>query len=201
MAGVDLSQTIDLSAVTLVIEKEGKLYTFAHFWLPREKLDEAKARDGLPYDIYIQRGLLSLSGDNVIDYRDIYQYLTELVEKYRIYPLKVGYDRYSATYLIADLKAYGFHCDDVYQGENLSPVINEAEGLLKDGAIRIGENDLLKMHLYNSAMKRNAETNRRRLVKINPTLHIDGTAALLDALTVRQKWYPEIGDQLMNRRR
>lgn len=201
VAGVDLSQTIDLSAVTLVIEKEGKLYTFAHFWLPREKLEEAKARDGLPYDIYIQRGLLSLSGDNVIDYRDIYQYLTELVEKYRIYPLKVGYDRYSATYLIADLKAYGFHCDDVYQGENLSPVINETEGLLKDGTIRIGENDLLKMHLYNSAMKRNAETNRRRLVKINPTLHIDGTAALLDALTVRQKWYPEIGDQLMNRRR
>lgn len=201
VAGVDLSQTIDLSAVTLIIEKEGKLYTFAHFWLPREKLDEAKARDGLPYDIYVQRGLLSLSGDNVIDYRDIYQYLTELVEKYRIYPLKVGYDRYSATYLIADLKAYGFHCDDVYQGENLSPVINEAEGLLKDGAIRIGENDLLKMHLYNSAMKRNAETNRRRLVKINPTLHIDGTAALLDAMTVRQKWYPEIGEQLMNRRR
>ena len=51
-----------------------------------------------------------------------------------------------------------------------------------------------------SALKRNVETGRKRLVKVNPTLHIDGTAALLDALTVRQKWYVEIGEQLKNRR-
>ena len=124
--------------------------------------------------------------------------MTELVEKYQIYPLKVGYDRYSATYLVNDLKAYGFHMDDVYQGENLSPIINTVEGMLKDGKIRIGDNDLLKVHMLNSATKRNNETNRRRLIKLSPMAHIDGMAAFLDAMTVRDKYLAEIGDQLKN---
>ena len=199
VVGVDLSQSVDLSAVTVVIEKEEKLYVFAQFYLPTERIEEATGRDGLPYDIYIQRGLLKPSGDNFIDYHDIYNYLTQLVEEYQIYPLKVGYDKWSAQYLIQQLNTYGFHTDPVYQGENLTPVINECEGLLKDGRICIGDNDLLKVHMLNSAMKLNTETDRRKLVKLNPSLHIDGMASLLDALTVRQKWYGEIGDQLANR--
>ena len=44
-------------------------------------------------------------------------------------------------------------------------------------------------------MVKNNHTRR----KLSPNDHIDGTAALLDALTVRQKWYGEIGEQLKNR--
>ena len=88
--------------------------------------------------------------------------------------------------------------DDVFQGENLYPVILEMEGLLNDGKIHIGDNDLLKMHLLNGAIKMSVERGRGRLVKVSPGVHIDGTAALLDALTVRQKWHDEIGEQLKN---
>jgi phage terminase large subunit-like protein len=120
------------------------------------------------------------------------------VEKYEILPLQVGYDRYSAQYLVQDMEAYGFHMDDVYQGDNLYPVITEAEGLLRDGRIHIGDNDLLKVHLLNSALKMNTERGRGKLVKVNAYSHIDGAAALIDALTVRQKWHSEIGEQLRN---
>lgn len=198
VAGLDLSQTRDLTAAVAVIEKGGELYVFSHFWLPTERIDEATQRDGVPYNIYIQRGLMSASGDNYIDYHDCYQWFVDLVEKYKIYPLKVGYDRYSAQYLVQDMKQYGFHMDDVYQGENLYPVIQETQGLLEDGKIHIGDNDLLKMHLLNSAIKMSTERGRGKLVKLSPSLHIDGTAALLDAMTVRQKWYSEIGDQITN---
>lgn len=198
VAGVDLSQTTDLTAATCVIQKGGELYVFAHFWMPAEKIDEATQRDGVPYRIYEQRGFLSVSGDNFVDYHDCYMWLTELIEKYAIYPLKVGYDRYSAMYLVQDLEAYGFQTDDVYQGDNLYPVIRETEGLLKDGKIHIGDNDLLKIHLLNSAIKMNVERGKGKLVKLSATDHIDGTAALIDAMTVRQKWFGEIGDQLKN---
>lgn len=200
VCGVDLSQTTDLSSVVTVIEKGGSLKVFAHFWLPSAKLADATARDGLPYEAYIQRGLLSLSGENYIDYHDVYDYLRHLVEDLQIFPLVVGYDRYSAQYLVQDLQAYGFKCDSVFQGENLTPVIIEAEGLLKDGAIDIGDNDLLKVHFLNSALKHSAEGNRHRLVKVrnSPAVHIDGMAALLDCLCVRQKWHDEIGEQLKN---
>ena len=203
VVGVDLSQTTDLTAVVTVIEKEKKLHAIAHFWLPSKKIEEATTRDGLPYQAYIERGILSPSGESFIDYADVFEYIRRLVEEYRIYPLKIGYDRYSAQYLVQDLKAYGFHTDDVFQGENLTPVIDETEGLIKDGRILIGDNDLMKAHLLNSALKRSLERNRKKLVKIDAksSIHIDGTAALLDAMTVRQKYADEIGEQLKNARR
>ena len=198
VGGIDLSQTRDLTACTIVIERDGELYVFAKFFLPAEKIDEAIQRDGIPYNIYVERGLLQVSGDNYIDYHDCFNWFTALIEQYQIFPLQTGYDRYCAQYLVQDMKQYGFHMDDVYQGENIYPVILETEGLLEDGRIHIGDNDLLKMHLLNSAIKMSVERGRGRLVKINPSLHIDGAAALLDAMTVRQKWYAEIGEQLKN---
>lgn len=198
VGGIDLSQTRDLTACTAVIEKDGDLYVFAKFFLPAEKIDEATQRDGVPYNIFIERGILQLSGDNFVDYRDCYNWFVNLVQEYQIFPLQVGYDRYSAQYLVKDMELYGFHMDDVFQGENLYPVIQETQGLLEDGRIHIGDNDLLKSHLLNSAIKMSTERGRGRLVKINPSMHIDGTAALLDAMTVRQKWFAEIGEQLKN---
>lgn len=198
VAGIDLSQTRDLTAAVVVVEKAGELYVLAKFWLPSARIQQAIQDDGLPYDIYIQRGLLEASGENFIDYNDCYRWLTELVEKFQILPLKVGYDRYSSQYLVQDLKAYGFHTDDVYQGDNLYPMIQEFQGLLEDGKVHIGDNDLLKVHLLNAAVKMSVERGRGKLVKINPSAHIDGVAAILDAMTMRSKYAEEISDQLRN---
>lgn len=198
VGGIDLSRTTDLTAATVVIEKDGELYVFAKFYLPAEKIEEATERDGVPYKIYIQKGWLETSGDNFIDYQDCFNWFTSLVTEKEIYPLQVGYDRYSAQYLVQDMKAFGFHMDDVFQGWNLYPVLMEFEGLLKDRKIHIGDNALLKMHLLNSAIKMDVEQNKGKLVKLSANDHIDGLAALIDAMTVRQKWYSEIGDQLKN---
>ena len=199
VAGIDLSQTRDLTCACVVIEKEGELYVFSRFWLPSEKIDEATQRDGVPYNAFIQRGLLYPSGDNFIDYHDCENWFMELVRDYEILPLEIGYDRYCAQYLVQDMQSEGFHMDDVFQGENLYGVIQETQGLMEDRKIHIGDNDLLGMHLLDSAIKMSTERGRGKLVKVNHKVHIDGTAALLDAMTVRQKWYGEIGDRLTNR--
>lgn len=133
-----------------------------------------------------------------MDYRDCFEWFRGLVEKHQIYPLKVGYDRYTAQYLVQDMAQYGFHMDDVFQGYNLTPVIRETEGLIKDGVVCIGDNDLLKVHLLDMALKTEAESGRCKPVKMGANAHIDGGAALLDAMTVRQKYYAEIGEQLRN---
>ena len=155
--GIDLSRTTDLTSASCVIQKGDDLYLFNHFWLPSEKIEEASVRDSLPYKLYIQRGLLTPSGDNVVDYNDCFQWCTDLVEKYKLYPVLVGYDKYNANYLTSALKDYGFLCDDVVQGFNLSPVILETEGIIKDGRLHIGDNDLMKVHLLDTALKFSAE--------------------------------------------
>ena len=201
VGGIDLSRTTDLTACCIVIEKQGELYVIARFFMPSARLEENMARDGLPYDIYMQRGLLQLSGENFVDYKDCEKWFRDLIGKYRLYPLKVGYDRYSAQYLVQDMQDMGFHMDDVFQGFNLTPVINEFDGLMRDGLVHIGDNDLLKIHLLNAALKKDAQTERVRLVKLKATDHVDGVAALLDAMTMRSKWHGEIGRQLRNERR
>lgn len=112
--------------------------------------------------------------------------------------LKIGYDRYSAQYLIDDLKNAGWQTDDVWQGENLAPVIREFEGVIKDGNFKIADNNLLKAHFLNVALKHNMETRKFRPVKIEQRARIDGFVSVIDALTVRQKYYNEIGEMLKN---
>lgn len=198
VAGIDLSQTTDLTSACLVIEKDGELFVISHFWLPAEKLSDAIAKDGIPYQEMIEKGILTLAGENFVDYHSVFDWLVKAVQEYELLPLVVGYDRYSSQYLIQDLNGFGFKTDDVYQGHNLTPVIYECEGLLKDGKVHIGDNALLKIHLLDSAIESDSRTQKVRLKKLAQRSHIDGTAALLDALCVRQKWYSEFGDRLKN---
>ncbi len=198
VGGIDLSQTTDLTACCVIIEKAGKLYTFVQFFMPANKIDELQAREDVPYRLFVSKGLIQPSGENYVDYNDCFAWFQRLVEEYEILPLQVGYDRYSAQYLVQQMEQYGFHMDDVYQGENLTPVIHEADGLLRDQTLQLGKNNVLKAHFLNVAMKQNTETRKMRPVKIDPRCHIDGFVAVIDALTVRQKWYDQIGQQLKN---
>lgn len=199
VGGIDLSQTTDLTAATVIIEREGVLYGFTQFFMPRNRLEKATATDAIPYDLFVKEGVLTLTGENYVNYKDVYQWFVDLREKYRIYTLKVGYDRYSAQQLVDDMKTYGYHMDDVWQGENLSPVIKEFEGILLDGHYKIaGGNRLQKAHMLNVALKQNMETRKARPVKIEETARIDGFVSMIDAMTVRQKYYNEIGYMLKN---
>ena len=198
VGGIDLSQTTDLTACCVVIEKNGKLYTFCQFFMPANKIEELQQREGVPYQLYVSQGLIKPSGENHVNYQDCFEWFRWLVEEYEILPLQVGYDRYSAQYLIQQMDQYGFHMDDVYQGENLTPVIHECDGLLRDQTLQLGNNNVLKAHFLNVGMKQNEETRKIRPVKIDARCHIDGFVAVIDALTVRQKWYDQIGEQLKN---
>lgn len=186
VGGVDLSQTTDLTSCCVVIEKNEKLYVFSKFFMPENKIAELQEREGVPYRIYQQQGLLQASGENYIDYMDCFNWFVELVQKYQILPLQIGYDRYSAQYLVQQLQQAGFHTDDVFQGWNLSPVILEADGLLRDKTLQLGRNNLLKSHFLNVALKQNTENRKYQPVKIEQRCHIDGFVAVIDALTVRQ---------------
>ena len=196
--GVDLSQTTDLTACSIVARKNGKDYVHTHFWLPANALETATARDGIPYREYVDRGVLSLSGESYVDYEDVSNWIEKLVTDYEILPLKIGYDRYSSQYLVKTLKSQGFHTDDVFQGYNLTQMIYEMEAGMKDGTLLIGNNDLLKAHILNTALYSDAESRRVKIVKISKYAHIDAVASVLDALAVRGKYYDEIGEQLEN---
>jgi phage terminase large subunit-like protein len=183
----------------VVIEKDGTEYVMSHFWLPADKIEEAIARDDIPYREMIEQGFMSLSGEGFVDYNDVFRWFTGLLQEYKIMPLVIGYDRYSSQYLVQQMRNDGgFLMDDVYQGWNMTPAINKLEGELKEKRIKIGDNALLRVHLLDTALQRDRMTKRVKIVKLNGYSHIDGTAALLDALIVKDKWAGDYGRQLRN---
>ena len=192
--------TTDLTAMIILIQKGDTVWFFTRFYMPANKLEEATARDGIPYRKYVEQGYLILSGENVVDYHDVERFYESLRKDYEIIPLKTGYDRYSAAFLIQDLEGMGYHMESVSQGSNLTGVIIDTEGMIRDGTLRSAEeNNLMKIHMMDSALH-TYEDNRRRLVKVSSTAHVDGMAALLDAMTMRRNYYTEMENLLRNER-
>lgn len=202
LGGIDLSHTTDLSSACLLVEDAGTIWVISHFWLPEEKIQEATARDAIPYRAMIDRGLLSASGEQVIDYHDIFLWFERMRKEYKILPLQLGYDRYSAQYLVDELQQASYHCESVYQGWNLTNIEDTFEGMLKEGRIKcIDDNDLLKIHMMDAAQQIETGTSaysRKKLVKLSKNAHVDGVAAILDAMCMRQNHWAEMGKRLMN---
>ena len=202
LGGIDLSQTTDLTSACVLIEKDGVIWVHSHFWLPAERLQEATQRDGIPYQAMIERGFLSLSGDEFVDYHDVFNWFMDLVRNRKIFPLQVGYDRYTAQYLVQDMENASFHMESVFQGWNLTGIEDTFEGMLREGRIRcMDDNDLLKIHMLDAAQQIESNTSahsRKKLVKLSKNAHVDGVAAILDAMCMRANHWAEMGNRLMN---
>lgn len=198
VGGIDLSKTTDLTAASIVINRDGINHIFTRFYMPQKRYEVAINEDNTPYNIYRDRGFLFISGENQVDYKDVYNWFIELVKVYKIKPLKIGYDRYSANYLVEDLKTAGFHTDEVYQGTNLTPILHEFEGNLKDGLFDFGDNSMLAAHFLNVAVDINLNDSRMKPVKIEKRMRIDGAMSVFDALTMVSKYHNEIGKKLLN---
>ena len=198
VGGIDLSRTTDLTAASIVINRDGINHIFTRFYMPQKRYEVAINEDNTPYNIYKEKGFLQISGENQVDYKDVYNWFIELVKVYKIKPLKIGYDRYSANYLVEDLKTAGFHTDDVYQGTNLTPILHEFEGNLKDGLFDFGDNSMLAAHFLNVAVDINLNDSRMKPVKIEKRMRIDGAMSVFDALTMVSKYHNEIGKKLLN---
>ena len=206
VAGADISQCVDLTSACICTEIDGVIWVHSHFWLPNKRLEEATKRDGVPYEIYIRKGFLSLSGEEFVNTDDVLHWFMDLVKIHKIFPLQIGIDRWSAMDLIQKLQEKKFHTDTVTQGFNLSGVSDTFEGMLREGRIRdMDDNDLLKIHLADAAqqMESNAEQAhpRKKLVKISKNAHVDGCAALLDAMAMRQFKWNELGTRLTNNKK
>ena len=201
VGGIDLSQTTDLTCASIVVEKGGEEYVFSQFFMPKNRLQDLIELDKVPYDIYVKQGYITLSGENYVDYKDVKAWFDMLRKEYKIMPVRIGYDRYSAQYLVDDMSQKGYNMDDVYQGWNMAPEIRYFGGKLKDGRIHIGRNNLLKSHLLNVALKFESDNQRFKPVKMRPSDHIDGFVSVIDALIVKAKYYKEIKFLIRNERR
>ena len=194
IGGVDLSSTTDLTCATLLfqIPNDDKIYVEQMYWLPEELLEQRTKEDKIPYDLWYEQGLLRVSEGNKVHYRDVVKWFEEMQNEKDIYLFKVGYDGWSATYFVEDMKArFGSETmESVIQGKKtLSSPMKNLGADLSSKRIVYNNNPILKWNLTNVAVDVDKNDNIQPMKTSNQQKRIDGFASLLDAYVAYERNY------------
>lgn len=100
IVGYDASDTIDLTSAQALMMRPGdpKIYEMSMYWIPEMQLEKyrtsglRKQRDNVPYDRWIDEGLVCTCPGNTIDHRVVFEWMQELRDEFDVYPFAMGYD-------------------------------------------------------------------------------------------------------------
>lgn len=187
LGGIDLSQTTDLTAATALIPCDGKLYVEQMYWMPKDTLQEHIDKDGVPYDMWITRGLMRLCEGRIINPSDVCAWFLELQNDYGLYAYQIGYDRYNASYLVKELEEnFGKNlCKPINQSfVGLSSYMFESKAYFKNRDIVYNNNPIFKWCLLNTLCVTDTSGNIKPYKNRNLTKRIDGYSSFLDAFVL-----------------
>lgn len=98
--GYDASDTIDLTAAQALMMRpdDERMYEMSMYWIPEAQLEKhlksglRKNRDNVPYQRWIDDGLVRVVPGNTIDHRVVFEWMQQLRDEFDIYPFAMGYD-------------------------------------------------------------------------------------------------------------
>lgn len=191
IGGYDLSRTNDLTAFTTLLfdSEEKRIIAITMYWCTSDFLKSPEAKESkVPWQAWIDRGLLKVSGEHLIDYHDIVLYLLSNFHKYGWWYNKIMYDSYSAAYLVKELESVGYSIDScqvaVPQGfKTLSIPMQEMKAMLKSKVLCYQDNPITKWMLSNIELEqdRNGNLMPKKMGEKRAN-KIDGPATILNAL-------------------
>jgi phage terminase large subunit-like protein len=160
--GLDLSSGGDLTTLALEFDlQNGRRYIYSHSFMPRGRLEEHVETDLAPYDVWEQKGLITVTGggtDFMNDYKFIVSHLKELKERFGLNFLGIGIDPHNAAGVLQDLEALGCPVVTITQSaRSLNDATVAIQLLVKGGQIEYDEeNELLTWSMINAAITRNS---------------------------------------------
>lgn len=189
IGGADLSSTTDLTAAKVIFQvpDNKKIYVLQMYWMPEDLVEQRVREDKIPYDIWIDQGLMRTCPGNKIHAKYVTEWFIEVQNDLDIYLPWIGYDSWSATYWVEEMKQY-------FGKESMIPVVQGKRTLsmpmkalaadLANKLIVYNDNPIDKWCLCNTAYEEDKNGNVQPCKASRPTRRIDGTAALLNAYTV-----------------
>lgn len=185
--GLDLSQTDDNTAVAMVTEHEGIIYSKTFGFIPKDRIDIKSKKEKVDYNKLIRHKVCYACGDEVIDYSFVENFLIELEVSYGVEIQQVGYDRYNAISTVQKLEAAGYECVEIKQH---SSVLHMPTKLLKECILnktfRYDENLMLEINFQNARCTE--DTNLNKYVnKKKSEGKVDMVVALINAIYLLQQ--------------
>jgi phage terminase large subunit-like protein len=192
IGGIDLSSTTDLTCATILLMRQGeeRKYVFQKYFIAEELAQKKIQEDRVPYDIWAKQGWVEFTEGHRVDYNRVTQWFLNIIEKYEIRPLWVGYDKWNAQYFTEQMQNHGFEMIAVRQGyQTLSNPMKEMQMDLIEKKINYNNNPILKWNLSNVAIKSDENGNIRPVKNVSEKMRIDGAVSLLIAYSVLTQNY------------
>jgi len=180
--GFDLAATRDLNAVcTLKRYEENEYYAEFQFFLPEAALELIPKHYLDIFEVAIQSGVLKLTEGNVMDDREISEFIKNQCEKYDV--KEVGYDAYNAASMVARLHDAGIPVKKVGQG---MAVLNNpskyVEKLIMNHQIKHDGNPFVGWQLGNCEVYEDVNGNIKvRKNESDKSAKVDGIIAMIIA--------------------
>lgn len=184
--GKDLSSGGDLTTIALIFPLENnKVYVYSHSFMPELRLEEHEKSDDVPYRIWVQAGLLTLTSGMYgikTDYKYIVNHLKELIERYDISVIEVGYDEHNASAYLADLDFLGCDLTEVVQSaKSLNDATVDFQLSVKALQVMYDKNNaLLRWSVANAITTKNS-FGEIKVDKMTQKNRIDPVDAILNA--------------------
>ena len=196
IGGVDLSSTTDLTNATVIfmVRDDPMIYVLQMYWLPEDLLEQRIREDKIPYDIWKEKGLLRTTPGNKVHYKFVTQWFLEVQNELDIYLPWIGYDSWSATYFVEEMKNYfgANSMEPVIQGKKtLSGPMKSLGADLKAKKINYNNSPILKWNLSNVVVDIDKNDNIQPTKGSNQRKRIDGFAGLLNAYVVLERHYED----------
>ena len=217
--GVDLSSGGDLTSIAIIIPHMvgdvKKYFIHTHSFIPKSRVDEHIKTDKIPYDLWIEKGLVTVTetlGGIKTDYKYIIRYLEELVKTHDLKPQLICYDPHNASAFLSDLEALGFDSVSVTQ---TAKELNDATvdfrleilaGNVEIEGIEVGKGDKKKVVPFDELLTwsiANAKTisNNYGEIKIDKDIttdRIDPIDAIIDAWkpAMKEEYKPDINESV-----
>lgn len=185
--GLDLSQTDDNTAFSMVTEEDGIIYAKVFGFLPEGKILEKSKKEKVNYRELLRRRECFACGDEVIDYGFVEKFIISLPKQYGVEIMQIGYDRYNAISTVQKLEEEGIECVEIKQH---SSVLHPATKLLKElvlsKKLRYEENRMLEINFQNARCTE--DTNLNQYVnKKRSAGKVDMVVATINAMYLLQQ--------------
>lgn len=189
IGGYDLAATTDLTAACVMfkIPNDERMYFKHMYWLPEDLMEQRTKEDKIPYDLWHDQGLLRTVPGNKVHYEHVVEWFLEMQNTYDIYLPWCGYDSWSSTYVVEEMKKnFGKDSQEpVIQGKKtLSGPMKQLGADLESNKIVYDNNPVTKWCLSNTAIEMDKNLNIQPCKTNNQRRRIDGMAAMLNAYIV-----------------
>lgn len=185
--GLDLSLSEDNTAVAMVTEEDGIIYTKVLGFLPDGRVEYKTNKEHVNYKRCIDHGDCIACGDEVINYRIIENIIMTLEEEYGVTIMQIGYDKWNAISSVQKFEAAGYECVEIKQH---SSVLHAPTKLLKEKILSkefvYNSNRLLEINFQNARCTE--DTNLNKYVnKKKSAGKVDMVVSLINAMYLLQQ--------------